>query len=453
MNKLTNKIILLAACLAFTARGANTQTETQHYISVIKDHIFKDYKGMFKPAKGYLKHPFITPGCSSYQDQLWDWDSWLTDVALRQILLENGSAKDKQQAFKYEQGCILDFLDSVNNGYIPVVISPNNKNIMDTDGTNFIQWEHNMHKPCLAQHAAFLVKLNGGNAEWLRDEFPKLQAFVNCYYNHYRNKATGLYFWETDECIGVDNDPSTFFRPYGSSGSILLNCFMYKELEAMVYLAGRLNETEIGNSYQKEADELLQAIRKNCWDPKDGFYYSVDLNLRPVTQPRDKAWQFHMNQPRNWDCLIQRLGVWSGFLAMWSGFATPEQAKEMVEKNLLDTNTFDAPYGICSLSKMEKMYDVRATSNPSNWLGPIWINANYFVFRGLVKYGYNDEARKLVEKTIKLIGMDYEKSGTLHEYYLPENGEPVMNRGFQDWNYLVLNMIAWYQGKPCVEEF
>jgi putative isomerase len=446
-----NKIILLIVCLAFAAKGSDTQTETQHYISVIQQHIFKDYKGMFKSPKGFLKHPFVTPGCSSYQDQLWDWDSWLTDIALRQILLENGSAEDRQAAVQYEQGCVQNFLDSVSGGYIPVVISPNNKNMLDTS-TNFIPWDHNMHKPCLAQHAAFLVQLNGGDAEWLRNQFPKLQAFVNCYYNHYRDEATGLYFWKTDECLGVDNDPSTFFRPYGSSGSILLNCFMYKELQAMVYLAARLNQQEIGKSYQKMADDLLQSIREHCWDPKDGFYYSVDLNLRPVTH-LDQAWQFHMGQPRNWDCLIQRLGVWSGFLAMWSGVATPEQAKQMVEKNLQDTNTFDAPYGIRSLSKMEKMYDLRATSNPSNWLGPIWVNANYFVFRGLVKYGYKNQARELAEKTIKLIGSDYEKNGVLHEFYLPDNGEPVMNPGFQDWNLLVLNMIAWYDGKPCIEEF
>jgi len=81
------------------------------------------------------------------------------------------------------------------------------------------------------------------------------------------------------------------------------------------------------------------------------------------------------------------------------------------------------------------------------------LNANYFAFRGLVKYGYKDEARHLVEKTVKLLGTDYEKTGVLHEFYLPENGEPVMNPGFQDWNYLVLNMIAWYEGKSTVEEF
>jgi putative isomerase len=446
------KYFLLIMCVAVMARGADTDTETQHYIDVIQQHIFKEYKGMFKPPKGYLKHPFITPGCNSYQDQLWDWDSWLTDIALRQILLEQGSSRDKKEAYQYEQGCILDFLDSESNGRIPVVIGPKNKDIMDTGTGEFIPLLHNMHKPCLAQHAAFLVKLNGGDAEWLRDDFPKMQAFVDCYYNHYRDKATGLYYWQTDECIGVDNDPCTFFRPYGSSGSILLNCFMYKELLAMVYLADRLNMSEIAGSYQKMADSLLQSIRDDCWDPRNGFYYSVDLNLRPVPK-QTTLWEFHMNQPRSWDCLIQRIDVWSGFLAMWSGVATPDQAQQMVEENFSNTNTFDAPYGIRSLSKLEKMYDVRATSNPSNWLGPIWVNANYMVFRGLVKYGYNEQARQLAEKTIKLIGTDYEKNGILHEYYLPENGEPVMNPGFQDWNYLVLNMIAWYQGKPSVEEF
>jgi putative isomerase len=445
------KYILLLLCLAFTARGEDTQTETQHYIDVIQQHIFKQYKTMFKQTNGFLKHPFLTPGNSSYENQLWDWDSWLTDIALRQILLEKGSAKDKQDAVKFEQGCILNFLDAESGGRIPVVISPKNKDIMETDTNNWWPLDHNMHKPCLAQHAAFLVKISGGDAEWLRDGFPKMQVFVDCYYNHYRDKATGLYYWETDECIGVDNDPCTFFRPNGSSGSILLNCFMYKELLAMVYLANRLDESEIGDKYQKMADDLLQAIRKNCWDPRNGFYYSVDLDLRPVDRP--SKWEFQMGQPRDWDCLIQRIDVWSGFLAMWSGVATPAQAEQMVRENFMNTNTFDAPYGVRSLSKLEKMYDVRASSNPSNWLGPIWVNANYLTFRGLVKYGYNDQARELAEKTIKLIGMDYEKRGVLHEFYLPDNGEPVMNPGFQDWNLLVLNMIAWYEGKSTVEEF
>ncbi len=442
------KAVLLIVCLAAVAWPVCGEDEIPHYIKIIREHIFSDYQGMFKSARGSLKYPFITPGSSQYQDQLWDWDSWLVNIALRQILLEHGSAKDREEAIPYEQGCVLNFLDGKGyNGWIPPVIYSH-----DEPDPNFNPFQHNPHKPCLAQHAALLTRLNGGNAEWLRDRFHSLQAFVDCYYNHYRDRATGLYFWQTDGYIGVDNDPSTFYRPDGSSGSILLNCLMYRELKAMVYLAGQLNQQEIGVSFRKMADELLHSIREHCWDPKDGFYYSVDLNLRPYERPTQGN-ALHMGGPRNWDCLIQRLGVWSGFLAMWAEVATPEQAKEIVEKNFQDTNTFNAPYGIRSLSRMEKMYDLRASGNPSNWLGPIWINVNYLTFRGLVKYGFNEDARELVRKTIRLLGRDYERHGALHEYYLPESGEPVLNPGFQDWNYLVLNMIAWYEGKPVIEEF
>jgi putative isomerase len=56
-------------------------------------------------------------------------------------------------------------------------------------------------------------------------------------------------------------------------------------------------------------------------------------------------------------------------------------------------------------------------------------------------------------KTIRLFGRDFERFGVLHEYYLPDSGEPVLNPGFQNWNYLVLNMAAWYEGKPVVREF
>jgi len=35
----------------------------------------------------------------------------------------------------------------------------------------------------------------------------------------------------------------------------------------------------------------------------------------------------------------------------------------------------------------------------------------------------------------------------------PNNSEPVLNKGFQNWNLLVLNMAAWLDGKPAVTEF
>lgn len=450
------KLLLLASfLLAANYLPAQIPDSVNSNIAVIKKYIYADYKGMFRKPVGILKYPFITPGSSAYANDLWDWDSWLSNIALRQILQDQGTVKDKAEAVQYEQGCILNYLEYTGfDGYMPILISKNSdpaklkpKDIYRT----------NMHKPVLAQHAAFLTRLNNGNAEWLREKFSLMQAFINNYESHHRNRATGLYYWQDDLAIGVDNDPSTFFRPPASSASIFLNCLMYKELKAMVYLANCLKLTDIATEYDKDAEALKLAVQKNCWDEKDGYYYSVDLNLRPVTETSTEIFGMqmilHSGFPRSYDGLIQRIGVWSGFMAMWAGIATPDQAKRMVAENYKDNRTFNARYGIRTLSKLEKMYSVRASNNPSNWLGPIWGISNYFTYRGLLNYGYTQEAKDLACKTIMLFGNDFRKTEALHEYYEPDTGEPILNKGFQNWNYLVMNMIAWIKGDKVIEEF
>jgi hypothetical protein len=435
-----------------------TPQNVEKYKQICRQHIYKDMKGMYRNAGGALKYPFLAPGSNQYLDMLWDWDSWLSDVALRQILTENGNDADRKEALKYEQGCVLNSLNYGGmDGWIPIWIERNAPTRSEML-SKINPWKSNMHKPCLAQHAAFIVQNMDGDAEWLRDNFYTLQAFVDKYMNWHRNKPTGLLYWEDDKAIGVDNDPSTFFRPHESSGSVFLNCMMYRELLAMQYLADCLHMSEISKTYEKEAVSLCQSIREYCWDGRDKFYYSVDFNLLPVDKPVTDGLKagdlfLHVGHPRNYDCLIQRFSVWSGFLSMWAGIATPEQAKMMVEKQYRDTASFNAPCGIRTLSPQEKMYDLRASGNPSLWSGPVWINANYMVFRGLVRYGFTKEARELAEKTIILLGYDYERYGALHEYYLPENGEPVLNKGFQNWNLLVLNMAAWLDGKKVITEF
>ena len=445
-------LLLLLPLLACSVRAEDSgNMDWKKYVPIIQQALSKDYKKMFREKGGALEYPFIVPGSAQYNDVLWDWDSWLTNIALRQILLENGTEKDRAEAVAYEQGCILNFLSSGHgDGWKPIFMG--RKPVKKPKDI----YSENMHKPVLAQHAAFLVKLNNGNAEWLREKFYPLQSFMHNYRAFHRNPSTGLYFWQTDFAIGVDNDPSTFYRPARSSGSIYLNCLMYKELKAMAYLANCLNQADIAKEFDRDAEKLKAAIRDHCWDERDGFYYSVDLNLLPVSEkPHEEGGSFvlHAGNPRDYDCLIQRFGVWSGFLPMWAGVATPEQAKRMVDEHFKDPKTFNAPYGVRTLSKMEKMYSLSASGNPSSWRGPIWGISNYMVFRALVDYGFDKEAKELAAKTIVMFGRDLERTGVLHENYNPETGEPILNPGFQNWNYLVLNMIAWMEGRDAIKEF
>lgn len=453
MRRLVYSIIII---MAFVQVGAQTKATREHR-KLIKEHVYSDYKLMFKQPTGIaLEYPYITPGSRQYAAVLWDWDSWLSNVALRQILNDIGSETDKTEALAYEQGCVLNYLayTSPDDGYMPMVVDAET----DPDRIKPVDiYSTNMHKPCLAQHAAFLIRENGGEAEWIRNGFGRMQAFMRNYHEHHRHKATGLYYWQDDLAIGVDNDPSTFFRPNGSSASIYLNCLMYKELLAMAYIADRLALADEAARYNDMAAVLKKAVQEHCWDEKDGMYYSVDINLLPYTGKPEyifgKPFVLHEGAPRDYPCLIQRLGCWSGFMALWAGIATEQQAERMVKENLMDERTFCAPYGVRTLSKLEKMYNMRPTHNPSNWQGPIWGVSNYMVFRGLADYGFNKEARTMAQKTVALYGSDLKKEGALHEYYNPDTGEPIINKGFQNWNYLVLNMIAWLEGRKVVREF
>ncbi len=418
--------------------------EQQRYRTMVTKYAAENCTKMLREPVGQIKHPFIVPG-SVYQDNLWDWDSWLADVAISQLV--NDSPKlDKDLLSKYEKGCILNFLEATDSdGWMPICISVGGiDGIFAKKGDGS---QANMHKPVLAQHAAFIAKKHNNDAEWMKEHIAKLEAFLGAYERNFKHAKTGLFYWKNDLAIGVDNDPSIFFRPDNSCGSIYLNCLMVKEMLAMGYLAELLG-TGTATTWRRKADALKAAINEQCWDERDGSYYSVDLNL--LSNENIKG--LHENMPRDWECLIMRIDAWSNFMPLWAGVASTDQAKRVAER-ARDTRTFNAPYGIRTLSKMEKMFNLKASGNPSNWLGPVWGIANYMVFRGLADYGFTDEAAEIAMKSINLFGRDYEQFGTLHEYYNPDTGEGIINPNFQNWNLLVLNMIAWLEGRRIIREY
>ena len=149
---------------------------------------------------------------------------------------------------------------------------------------------------------------------------------------------------------------------------------------------------------------------------------------------------FHQGLGVFWKTLPIKIRAWSGFIPMYAGFATRDQAEALV-KHMFDPETFESDFGITTLAKDEKMFDLSATNNPSNWLGPIWLVANYVAFRALMNYGYRREAELLCQRTVRLLDADLRTTGSLHEYYDPFTGKPIMNGGFINWNILVLNML------------
>ena len=400
-------------------------SEIKKYINLIKDYIFNNYKNNFrKPVEGVLPYPFIVPG-AFYTNQLWDWDSWLTGYALMSI--------DDPDIKEYQIGCILDFLNEQDElGRIPLLIQDTPcfflPNLKDTK-------EVNIHKPCLAQHALEIIE-KYNDYHWIEDKFDNLVKFVRYFETSQYHEESGLFYWFSDLCIGFDNDPTVFYRPDKSTAPIYLNALMYSEQVALAKIAEILNRNDIKDEFIAKSNKLKTAINNECFDNKDGFYYSCDISLRPVDP---NVW-LHSGYPRFWHTLPIKITTWAGMLPLWNKIASKEQADRVV-KNYLDKEGLFSDFGIRSVAKYEKMYRNVPSGNPSCWLGPIWINANYMTYIGLKNYGYDELANAIAIKTIKLLGKDIEECGQFHEYYDADSGLGINGLGFQSWNFLVLKLI------------
>src|ERR1700722_1838 len=155
------KAFTVWSALMIVVAHVNAQTEVAppNYRELVTSSIFRDYPTMLHERTGALAFPFITPG-SVYANQLWDWDSYFSDVALCQIMADRGENADKQKMLSYGRGCVLNFLSAATpDGQIPIQIRMNSKSKPSPAATQ-PNPDSNMHKPVLAQHAAFLVKLD-----------------------------------------------------------------------------------------------------------------------------------------------------------------------------------------------------------------------------------------------------------------------------------------------------
>ena len=392
------------------------------------------------PYGSFMHHCIVVTKNSCYPSQLWDWGNWANNIALRQIATFQGKQDD---LLKHEIGSVLNFIDEqYDDGHIEIAIVSSRKHGFLSNIPH-----KNIHKPVLAQHIAFILKYNNDTA-WVKEIYPNLKRFIT-YYEENAKHESGLFYFFDDFAIGVDNDPCTFYRPENSSASIFLNSLMYMELGAMSHIASAIGNQEDAKAYKEKQQNLKDAINEHCYDEKDGMYYSCDINLRPVDP---NVW-LHSGAPRHYSTLIQRIGCWSSFLPLWAGIPTKEQADRVIKENLFDEKAFWAPYGVRTLSKYEKMYRIVATSNPSSWHGGVWILSNYFVFKALLRYGYVDQGKELAVKTLDLLAKDFEANGAFHEYYHPETGEGIYNKGFSSWNLLAFNMLEYLEGKDVVDEF
>ena len=136
-----------------------------------------------------------------------------------------------------------------------------------------------MHKPFLCSQMCLISDYTGDYA-WMEEFLPGVAKYFDCYDQYYFHENSGLYVWQDDIMIGMDNDPATFGRPPFSTANIYLNSFMCVELEAGARLYRKFGKEEEAKKLLDKREALIGAIQQECWDKRDRFFYSVDVDIK-----------------------------------------------------------------------------------------------------------------------------------------------------------------------------
>ena len=399
-------------------------TEILKLHNEISEFIKENWKTSLKEPVGNLKYKFLDPA-AAYDGQLWDWDSFFCAMALYDVYDVIGD---------YIEGCLLNFFEYAReDGSVPYVIyaddSKSNALPMFNIKERGADCNFNSAKPVLAQMTMLAYNKNK-NIDFVKGIYSKLVKHIE-HWENTQQKKNGLFVWRSMRGSGTDNHPAIYGRPLNSSAGVELNCFMYMELIAMAEIADICGDYTKKQMYIEKKEKLKNEINNHMWDPVDGLYYHLDM----LSEKLPTA-----TQEISWDVPL-KFKMWTCFIPMYANIAPPECAERMVKEHLINPNEFWSDFGIRTMARNEPAYSTKEISNPSNWQGPIWIVSTYIVFRGLLNYGYIDEATMLCKNLLINLCKDIRKNGAMHEYYNPETGESNIILGFMNWNALAGLML------------
>jgi hypothetical protein len=273
-----------------------------------------------------------------------------------------------------------------------------------------------MFKPFMAQLVVLGASQHSNDYEWLRaGYYLRLQKYIDRWFAYDRD-GNGLPVWNSSDASGMDNQISRSgdLESYRDEG-VDLACYLYRELQAMEIVATKLGESADATMYADRAGRLAKAINKVFWNEQDGFYYDRDEKTGKTIKVKSVA----------------------GFLPMWAGVASAAQTRRLVRDHLLNENEFWLKFPVATYAKSEPDFYEGSKSGECNWKGPAWIPTNYMIFHGLLQYGYNDEAKELALRTLRLALV---ANPATREFYDSDTGKGNGMDPFWGWSSLAYVM-------------
>jgi len=170
-----------------------------------------------------------------------------------------------------------------------------------------------------------------------------------------------------------------------------LNSLLYKYESDLADTAKILGKPAAARRWRLAAKNRQQQMHELMWGQVRNFYY--DYNF--VKQRRGTV-----------DSL-------AAYYTMWAGLATEKQAKQLV--NAL--KHFEYKGGLATTNGIQ-IGQLVPGSVPTQWAYPNgWAPLHYIVVKGLQRYGYNEEARRIALKWLRTNLDWFNKNGVFLEKY------------------------------------
>ncbi len=203
---------------------------------------------------------------------------------------------------------------------------------------------------------------------------------------------------------------SRFYNRCNEFFPIDLNVFLYKYERDFAKIAFHLGDVEEEKKWKKISEKRKKEINKYMWDDRKGFFYDYGYKYERISDFLSLA----------------------SFTPLWAGLATKEQAARLIKKLKL----FETDYGLVITAKESLAPQVDLSSiparfrpaiedilKPKQWDYPnIWAPLEYLTVVGLLKYGYVQESRRIMLKSIKAHAANFRKHGTFFEKMNAETG-------------------------------
>ena len=344
----------------------------------------------WRAPAGRIQYSGLFPSSNVwYFNGFWAWDSWKHAVGL--VLFDPEIAKDQvRQMFDHqdETGMIADVV------------------YLDADEDN---WRDT--KPPLAGWAIETLFEATGDLEFVAEMYDRLVTYHEFWYNDRDHDGDGLCEygsidgtleaarWESgmDNAVRFDGTKMLQNGPAAWSmdqESVDLNSYLYREKLALRHLAVQLDRLEDAQRWKDEASTLRQKIRQQMFNETTGFFQDI-----------------------RWDTgeFIAAEGP-EGWIPLWTGVATPEQASRVKER-MLDPNKFRTHVPFPTVSRDNPEF------SEGYWRGLVWLDQAYFGIEGLRRYGFTEEANALQQQLITNLEGATEVGVPLRENYFPLTGE------------------------------